>query len=486
MRAILSRQGCSLNYKNFIDMVGMEGYKIVKKAYTKTTPIFGGGYKSVTRVRRSGTDIIFPRFSCGKLKQYKVISELQTTLPTGNPIFTDDSVFNLVPSPNQITVHAHLMDTVFDAMSDSKQFAGLSAKCNSCILQMDPGYGKTYLSMDIIKSLNTKTMVIVPNGYLLNQWVKVLEAVFPDLTIGTYYGKRKRDGDIIVAIINSALKYPSYDDIGLVIFDEVHMYCTNARAKIFGMAQAKYCLGITATPTERLDAFDVVSTWELGKVIYAADIPGWDPNSVSYNTEVYKVQYRGSDEYTQVITNVAGVLSVPLMLNQLAEDPERNAVIVEQVRKMYELGNNIFIFSDRLSQLETIRDLLVNSTIRNSEEGKTNGNIILSDVYAPELVTKMSGGATEDEIRVATNSRIILTTYMYSGTGVSIDKMDSIVLATPRKSNMKQILGRIYRLGGDSTCVRRIVDIVDMKTAMKSQYYGRNKVYRQMSGLIYK
>ena len=34
----------------------------------------------------------------------------------------------------------------------------------------------------------------------------------------------KKDGDIVVSIINSALKYPDYSKFGLIIYDEVHMY----------------------------------------------------------------------------------------------------------------------------------------------------------------------------------------------------------------------------------------------------------------------
>ncbi len=70
-----------------------------------------------------------------------------------------------------------------------------------------------------------------------------------------------------------------------------------------------------------------------------------------------------------------------------------------------------------------------------------------------------------------------MTTYQYSGTGVSINKMNAIILATPRKSNMKQIMGRIFRLKSDASITRDIIDIVDNRICLKSQYYTRKKTY---------
>jgi superfamily II DNA or RNA helicase len=91
------------------------------------------------------------------------------------------------------------------------------------------------------------------------------------------------------------------------------------------------------------------------------------------------------------------------------------------------------------------------------------------------------GGSTENDIQQAKNTgRIIMTTYSYSGTGVSINKMDALILATPRKSNMTQILGRIFRLKGNVDITRNIIDIVDTKICLKSQFYTRKKTYENV------
>jgi superfamily II DNA or RNA helicase len=90
----------------------------------------------------------------------------------------------------------------------------------------------------------------------------------------------------------------------------------------------------------------------------------------------------------------------------------------------------------------------------------------------------LMGGATAESMEEAQlNSNVILTTYAFMGTGVSIPKMDALILATPRKSKSRQYINRIFRLGGDYASVRKIVDIVDWSTHMKSQWYLRKKYY---------
>jgi hypothetical protein len=55
--------------------------------------------------------------------------------------------------------------------------------------------------------------------------------------------------------------------------------------------------------------------------------------------------------------------------------------------------------------------------------------------------------------------------------------MTAIVLTTPRRNGSKQIIGRILRRGSDESIIREIVDIVDMRCNLHSQYYDRKKIY---------
>jgi superfamily II DNA or RNA helicase len=470
----LTRLGILIDYKWLVDMVGLDGIRKIKSIFTILTIGHNNTRKTISSFKVLGfkddtkTQILLPRFGGFMLKKNGLLHEIKNKLQLGKMVEFNEPC--MVLTPNQTIILKHLETTIYN-------IDNIKNGNSSTILQMDPGYGKTYLALGVINLIKKKTFIIVPNTYLLRQWMGILSIVFPNNTIGCYYGIKKVDGDIIVSIINSALKYPDYFNCGLIIYDEVHMYCSKKFVSIFSKAQSACCLGITATPTDRIDKFDPVAHWALGDVIYAEKIPEWNSTNINFTTEVTRIIYNGNSKYTQIIESAAGIVSVPLMINQLQKDPYRNKIIVSYAIKLYSIGLNVFVFSDRREHLHTLAKILKDHKIT-FEAPELNYNKL-------DGITELMGGSTDDDIENAKKTgRIIMTTYQYSGTGVSINKMNAIILATPRKSNMKQIVGRIYRLTSDSTIVRQIVDIVDNRICLKSQYYTRKKTYTKLKSKI--
>lgn len=348
--------------------------------------------------------------------------------------------------------------------------------------------GKTYIAMDILSRIRRKTLIIVPNTYLLNQWVELLTANFPNNTIGTLYGKKHKDGDIIVAIINSASQSEEFKvedelsdsmpimdlfrSVGLVILDESHMYISNVFRKVFYRIHSKYIIGLSATPDERKDRQDFIHTSNIGPILDAETIPSYEKSNDHFISDVHMIKYNAPPEYTTIRVNENGILDYNFILNNLIEDPYRNQLIIDSIYMLLDHALHVYVFSDRRAHLEKLYTL-----IQSSEKIKQRG----CQVSVPELEkasTILYGGAKDDEIDHAkTKSNVIFTTYQYSGTGVSITKMNGLILATPRKSNMTQIINRIFRLGSDQTQKRIIVDIVDNRTKIKKQYYTRKEAY---------
>jgi superfamily II DNA or RNA helicase len=335
--------------------------------------------------------------------------------------------------------------------------------------------------MHLIGQLKVKTLIIVPNTYMLKQWVQILSELFPNNTIGEYYSKKKTDGDIVVSIINSCLSksFPFnkvnkidqpeltikeyYSRFDFVILDECHMYCTKTFGEVFYRIQSTYMLGLSATPDERLDGFDLMAQYHLGDIIDAELIENYSKVDVKFNSNVKIIKYDGPDEYTQNVINVKNnMINVPQMISNFIIDDKRNQLIVNETIRLLNKKHNIFIFSDRRGHLELLSELL-NDAIN------SNYQIILY------------GGSSDDDIQVAQdNSKIILTTYQYSSTGVSISKLDALILATPRRNGLTQIIGRIHRLDERyQDKKRQIIDIVDNKTVLKFQYNTRKKAYEK-------
>ena len=285
----LTRLGVLVDHGWLINKVGQNGLRKIKSIFTILTIGHNNTRKTISSykvlcIKGDKPQVLLPRFGGFMLQKTNLLPHIKNTLQLGESVDFKEPFMTL--TSNQTVVLKHLKSTIYKPDNVNK---GVS----STILQMNPGYGKTYLAMGVINMIKRKTFIIVPNTYLLRQWRGILTEVFPNNTIGCYYGVKKQDGDIIVAIINSALKYPDYAKCGLVIYDEVHMYCSKKFAAIFSKAQAACCLGITATPTDRIDKFDPVAHWALGRVIYAEKVTGWNASDVNFSTEVTRVIYDG-------------------------------------------------------------------------------------------------------------------------------------------------------------------------------------------------
>jgi len=409
--------------------------------------------------------------------------------------------------------------------------------------------GKTYLAMNILSKLHVKTLIIVPNTYLLTQWFDLLTTFFPNNKIGQYYGKKKEDGDIVVAIINSLINdefifdnkdticinqnkkqccnkanynfedeesplycnkhklksmvkkknnkiiydYKDYfKEFGFIILDESHIYCTEAFKLVYTRFQSTYMLGLSATPDERTNKCDIISHLNIGKVLKAEEIEGYKKDNVKFNATVTIVKYNAPDHYVNThINESTNMVCVPKIIEDLINDEYRNKLIIDQLLELFHLKLNIFVFSERRSHLEHLHELFNNMILNNYNEEYYN-EVQQNNISMPELNINnnivLYGSSPEDDVNTAKqNSNIIFTTFAYSSTGVSINRMTGLILASPRRSKSVQIIGRIFRLDDEKNHIHRhIIDIVDNKSVLKNQLYERKKAYADRECIIQK
>jgi len=234
-------------------------------------------------------------------------------------------------------------------------------------------------------------------------------------------------------------------------------------------------MGMSGTTSDRKDGFDVIYYKHLGMPFHADSIPGYKVEDAVFKGHVKVIKYTAAEEYSQnLLSEVTGYVDFDKMLQQFISDPYRLKLCVAEILELLAdqtAKRYIMAFSDRVQHLKNIEKELVKAL------GPDNRHMVfLPEDQEADLVL-MKGGAKGDVLDDADNARIILTTYGYSGTGVSIQHINALVLLSPRREGFRQILPRAMRRGSDANILREFVDVVDDGTKIKSQFYSRKNAY---------
>lgn len=382
------------------------------------------------------------------------------------------------------------------------------------VLVMGTGEGKSYTTAAIVKHTKLRTLIIIPNTNNRDEFVnKVFRSFFPYLRIGVYESGSYQHGDVVIMVVNSSIGEAFWFDenwedryydsngeptnkgtfskkkddyvripwhsyfakFGMVIYDEAHEYASTERQKLLWRAGAFVNLGLTATPDEHPQGMDVIYIKQLGPIIAAKDLPGYELANVQWQGQVTVIRYYGPDKYCKKLTSEKGKIRecnegestmYSVMCKQLCMDTYRNRLVLWIIRQAIELKVNLFIFT-----LSRARVTQLYNWIKNMKLAIT--------VNAPEIVGEMKGGMKASEFEAAKQCQIIPITYSYGKQSLSIVRMDGMFFDVPCRSGMRQKLGRMLRLGGDASIVRKIWDIQDMRVPLKSQMKDREIAYKE-------
>lgn len=532
----ITYRGLELKKNDIVDKYQMTGYKkLLKKFVIRYKSPIGTFYIEKKNYTVKDNTLILPRFASEDLRKCNIINNISNCILDGHNI---DFLYMGEPTYNQQIVIDYIFNNIYTESNKTKGLCGLT-------LNAQAGSGKTFLAMNIINKLKLKTLIIVPNTYLLNQWVELLSKFFPNNKIGQYYGKKKEDGDIIVSIINSLVndeyifdeviisdiicdnikcnniaKYnfedeskpifctkhkcknmikirnqkvtknyiEFFNEFGFVILDESHIYCTDSFKIVYNRFQSTYMLGLSATPDERNNKCDIISHLNIGKVLKADDIEGYKKDNTKFNASVTLLRYNAPDEYVNThINETTKMICVPKIIEDIVNDPYRNQLIIDQLIELFNLKLNIFVFSERRSHLEHLYELFNTTIKKNSDNTNIDSNLSIPELNINNNIV-LYGNSSDDDIDTAkNNSNIIFTTYAYSSTGISINRMTALILTTPRRSKSVQIIGRIFRLNDINNDEERIIiDLIDNKSVLKNQLYERMKAYKERDCIIQK
>ena len=327
------------------------------------------------------------------------------------------------------------------------------------------GYGKTFMALNIAVLLRKRLLIVVDKEFLMNQWKSEIENFIQGARVGILQGNKVQIDaekyDITICMIQTICRreFPEgfFDEYGFTIFDECHhlgaAYFCQALKKI----QTRFMLGLSATP-DREDGLSKVFEYHLGDPVYKNTKREPDKEAI-----VKAVWFSSEDPaYSEVPVNWRGEPVTAKLLNQVAEFEPRNNKILGLIDEYAKDPNRfILILSDRISQLEWFEKAI-------------------SGLPAKYVHGYYIGGMKQAKLDDnATTCQILLATYQMASEAFSVKKLNTVILATPRK-NVEQSTGRIFRQRIDERKVApHIVDIIDSHECHKRRWYIRQKFYKE-------
>jgi len=525
--------GIKINEKKLLDRLGDRAKlnKLIKALTVKEKPLPGRPrtYNTRTAYRRMDNSIYVPKAKADTFLKNKIINDIKQSKNYNIPIsrtigVSEDNIkWEIARSfyDYQVIAAEYIVENYYHKLH------------NIAYVHMDTGVGKTCFSIAVSSMLKGPTFIVAPTDKLRNDWIEEFKTVFPNLIVNAYKNLPKKlsakskkkefnstNSDIVVGVINTVCKKDVgfFEGYRLVIIDEAHeLYSPTKMDLLWLLQEAENVLMLSATPDSAIHGLDKIVYHFAGNPIYVAkDIPGINIDKSIFMGRVREINYYGHPDHCEVVLSEAGTINSMGTIGNLLKDPYRLQLVVHEIKQIYnshntlspdlmlEMGigprplnvasekfpeneirtHSIFVFAELRSYLTILRDELLKSF---SADEIDIPELMDTDESISESteIGVLRGGASVKDCELAKHARIVLTTYGYSRRGVSLTNMTTLILASPRRNGLHQIVGRITRSGSDQSIIRQVIDIKDMCSPLKNQNSERRKVYKDRKYPIY-
>ena len=331
----------------------------------------------------------------------------------------------------------------------------------------------TVIALNIISKLNLKTLVVVHKEFLLNQWIERINQFLPGSRVGRIQSNivRKENKDIVIGMLQSIsmidYQEETFEDFGLVIYDECHHLGAEVFSRALLKTNAPYTLGLSATPT-RGDGLTKVFHWYLGPMIYS--IRKRDDKNVNVKMIHFTLDEdsEGNEiidkDYNKIVLNFRGKPNGARMINNICSFMPRVTIIINEIVRCLHEGRKILLLSDRKNHLALIYTELQKLADNIASFNYTFGYYL--------------GGMKPSELEKTELKNVILGTFSMASEGFDCrEHLDTIILASP-KTNIEQSIGRILRQEEkDRKIIPLVIDIVDDFCLFSRQALKRAKFY---------
>lgn len=325
--------------------------------------------------------------------------------------------------------------------------ASLTAHDNG-ILNATTAFGKTVTAISLIAERKVNTLILVHTKALLNQWKSRLEEfVEIDFTEEDLPKKRGRKKDfspfgtldskgnslherIDIALMQSCLEdsgvKPFVRNYGMLIVDECHHVSAVNFERILKYANARYVYGLTATSI-RKDGHQPIIFMQCGPIRYSADAKA----QMAFQTfaRLLVPRFTSYRELTDDKSTYAR------MIQKMAEDENRNNLIIDDVRKALTEGRSPIVLTNLTAHVETLANALA-----------------LHCKHVVTLIGSESVREKRQKMELLQNISpieplVIVATGKYVGEGFDYPRLDTLFLALPVswKGIIAQYAGRLHR-----------------------------------------
>lgn len=398
---------------------------------------------------------------------FGVCRELMPLL-RGTRVYCDFRQDNVISyGGNSIPLYDYQRDAV-EAMMEAKYG----------ILKSKPGSGKTQMGIWLIKAHRRRALWLCHTADLLNQSRdRAKQYMDPDM-IGTITeGKVNIGVGVTFATVQTMAnldltQYRDYWDV--VIVDECHRVAGSATTftryeKVLNHLAARHKFGLTATP-ERSDGLIRATFALLGNVAY--EVPD---EAVADKTMDVTIRRIDTDtELTDSCLNIDGTINYTKLIEHLTTDWHRNKLIAKCVMDCK--NHSCLVLSDRLNQLEEIRNLLPYEM--QEQSAFINGKM-------QSKKAKAEREQALEDMRTG-KKKYLFASYSLAKEGLDVPRLDRLFLASPCKYSaiITQAVGRVQRtFPGKEPPV--VYDFVDCEIGFcLGAYRKRCTSYRKMNAVI--
>lgn len=333
-------------------------------------------------------------------------------------------------------------ETAIEAMKNNRQG----------IIHAVTSAGKSLIICKAAAAIGQRTLVVVHRKILMEQLLKDIKKYIRDekgnpIEPGIIGNGSVTIGPITIAIDKTLAKnLERYrEEFGTVILDECHLAPATTVFSLLNRINSRNRFGLSGT-LRRKDQKEFLIYSTFGQVI--AKIGKEEllekGRVVPVEVEILESETRFDwDHVVEALTEQGHknptVQARHLQELHIAGDPARNALIIDQVKRLYDKGGKTIILSRYVQPCYDMQEELLNRY--GIEAGIITGK---NSKEAIESYREMKDG----------DSKVIFATIGCVSTGVSISDLDDIILVSPMYTNellLHQIRGRLMRTAEGKT-----------------------------------